>query len=208
MTSWTDYFKRKAMNTSAPMTISAPTSGIPISSAIPTPWYAPNGLFSSGAASPTKVQTYNTAGAMGQGHATTGNIATIGGTSGAIGGATGGAMVGTTNANTFIFNPMPNNLVTVWSSSNKEIVRLNADGSVTWNSEIDVDAAAEAFGRALTMGAELSAGITKRVKLKMRDSIFEDIISIAKEKGSLTADDLTYLLEASKIVEKLKGGRE
>lgn len=202
MSTWTDYFKRKGMNTPAPMTISAP-SGIPISSANPTPWYAPKGLFSTGVASPTNVQTYNTVGAVGQGQATTGNVTSVIG-----GGGTSAATIGTTNANTFIFNPMPNNLVTVWSSSNKEIVRLNADGSVIWNGEIDVDAAAEAFGRALTMGAELSAGITKRVKRKMRDSIFEDIISIAKEKGSLTADDLTYLLEASKIVEKLKGGRE
>jgi len=54
----------------------------------------------------------------------------------------------------------------------------------------------------------MQAGITHGVKLRMRDSVFADLIEIAKEKGSLTADDLTYLLEASKIVEKLKGGRE
>ena len=93
-------------------------------------------------------------------------------------------------------------------STNGEIVRLNKDGSVTWSDEIAVDAAAEAFAKTLTLGAELAAGITQSVKYQMRDSVFEDIISIAREKGSLTADDLTYLLEASKIVEKLKGPKD
>jgi hypothetical protein len=101
----------------------------------------------------------------------------------------------------------PTNIVTFSKpSTNQEIVKLNVDGSVTWANGIDVDAAAEAFGQSLQIGAELRAGITKTVKLKMRDSVFEDLINIAKEKGSLTAEDLTYLLEASKIVEKLKGG--
>jgi hypothetical protein len=85
---------------------------------------------------------------------------------------------------------------------------LNLDGSVTWPNGIEIDEAAEAFGKSLQLGAEMRAGINKSVKLKMRDSVFEDLISIAKEKGSLTAEDLTYLLEASKIVEKLKGGKE
>jgi hypothetical protein len=102
----------------------------------------------------------------------------------------------------------PTSSIITLSSSGKEIVRLNQDGTVTWANGIQVDEAAEAFGRSLTYSAELKAGITKRVKLEMRDSVFEDLIGIAKEKGSLTVDDLTYLLAASKIVEKLKGGNE
>lgn len=93
-------------------------------------------------------------------------------------------------------------------TSNNEIVRLNKDGSVSWSDEIAIDAAAEAFSKTLMLGAEMAAGITQSVKYRMRDSVFEDIINIAREKGSLTADDLTYLLEASKIVEKLKGPKE
>lgn len=93
-----------------------------------------------------------------------------------------------------------------FQSAGKEIVKLNMDGSVTWGNDINIDAAAEAFAQSLQLGAEMRAGISNAVKLKMRDSIFEDLISIAKEKGSLSAEDLTYLLEASKIVEKLKGG--
>jgi len=99
----------------------------------------------------------------------------------------------------------PNHIITL-SSNNQEIVRLNLDGSVTWANGVNIDAAAESFGQSLQMGAEMRAGVSKAVKLRMRDSVFEDLINIAKEKGSLTAEDLTYLLEASKIVEKLKGG--
>ena len=186
MSNWRDYFKKKIMNTPNTITISAPTSGVALSS---------------------PFQTYNTTagtGMIGAGAVTTGNITSaIAGGFGTIGGATtfhGGS--------TYTINPVPTVLFTAYNTSSKEIVRLNPDGSVVWNGEIDVDSAAEAFGRSLSMGAEISAGITKRVKLKMRDSVFEDIISIAKEKGSLSAEDLTYLLEASKIVEKLKGGKE
>ena len=93
-----------------------------------------------------------------------------------------------------------------FSNSGTEIVRLNLDGTVTWAKDINIDEAAVAFSKSISLGAEMRAGITEATKLKMRDSVFEDLINIAKEKGSLTAEDLTYLLEASKIVEKLKGG--
>lgn len=90
-------------------------------------------------------------------------------------------------------------------SGGKEIVKLTKDGKVEWAGDINIDEAAESFSKAITVGAEISAGITQRVKSKMRDSIFDDLINIAKDKGSLTAEDLTYLLQASKMMEKLKG---
>lgn len=98
-------------------------------------------------------------------------------------------------------------VVTFYKIGGGEIVRLNQDGTITWASDIDVDEAAEAFGRAVSLGAEMQTGITQGVKQRMRDSVFNDLINIAKEKGSLTAEDLTFLLEASKIVEKLRGGK-
>lgn len=104
-----------------------------------------------------------------------------------------------------IFTVSPPSHIFKLENNGKEVVRLNLDGSVEWADSIDVDVAAKEFAKALQLGAEQKAGITNSVKLKMRDSVFNDIINIAKEKGSLTADDLTYLLEASKIVEKLKG---
>lgn len=191
MSNWIDYFKKKIMNQPITTIGSTPNMGV-ISGNLTT-------VGATGWISPT-TQAYN------QSYNITsqsnGNMPStvIGGT--AIGNAH------TTGFNTVTFNPVPSNIFTAYSNSSKEIVRLNADGSVVWNGEIDVDAAAEAFGRSITIGAEISAGITKRVKLKMRDSVFEDIISIAKEKGPLSAEELTYILEASKIVEKLKGGKE
>ncbi len=98
-------------------------------------------------------------------------------------------------------------IFSLYDSSSKELMRVNRDGSVTWHDDIKIDEAAEAFGKAINLGSEISSGITENVKRKMRDSVFEDLISIAKEKGSLNAEDLTYLLQASKIVEKLKGGK-
>ncbi|MFI5405740.1 MAG: hypothetical protein ACHQ1D_04420 [Nitrososphaerales archaeon] len=94
-----------------------------------------------------------------------------------------------------------------FNNNGKEIVKLRNDGTVEWTNGIQIDEAAEAFAKTLALGAEMSAGITKKVKLEMRDSVFEDLIAIAKERGSLTAEDLTFLLQGSKIVEKLKGGK-
>ena len=94
------------------------------------------------------------------------------------------------------------------NKTSNEIVRMNNDGTITWNNGINIDEAAEAFGSAISLGAEMQVGITRGVKHRMRDSVFADLIEIAREKGPLSADDLTYLLEASKIVEKLKGGKE
>ena len=95
--------------------------------------------------------------------------------------------------------------ITVYGPTNVEIVRLNNDGSVTWANGIDVDEAASAFARSLSQGGELAAGITYAVKQRMRDKVFEEMIEMAKDKGSITADDLTYLHQAAKIMDKLKG---
>jgi hypothetical protein len=101
----------------------------------------------------------------------------------------------------------PPSIAQFHGTNSKEIVKINFDGSVVWAHGIEIDEAADAFAKSLTLGVEIATGITQRIKREMRDSVFNDIISIAKEKGSLTAEDLTYLLEASKIIEKLKGGK-
>lgn len=97
------------------------------------------------------------------------------------------------------------NIITLYNRLGKKVVELNEDGKVTWANGIEVDEAAEAFGRSLNLSAEQKIGITSNVKMKMRDSVFNDLIDIAKEKGPLSVEDLQYLLSASKIVEKLKG---
>lgn len=98
----------------------------------------------------------------------------------------------------------PTSYIFTATNNGKEIVRLNLDGTVVWADGIDVDAAAEAFAQSLTIGSEIRAGITERVKLKIRDSVFNDIINIAKEHGALSAEDLKMILDASRIVERLK----
>lgn len=102
------------------------------------------------------------------------------------------------------YNSVSNIPIAAYSNQGKEIVRLEKDGQVKWAADINVDEAAEAFARSIALGAEMVAGINQRVKIEIKNQVFEEIISIAQEKGSLTAEDLTYLLRASKIVEKLK----
>jgi hypothetical protein len=101
----------------------------------------------------------------------------------------------------------PTNILVV-SNAGNEIVRVDVNGKVTWADHINVDEAAKALAQSIRIGAELQAGITKSVKANMRDTVFEEIIEIAKKNGSLTLDELTYMYESSKIMEKLKGGRE
>lgn len=133
-----------------------------------------------------------------QGYTTSGGIGGAGGAGGAgqyiISNGTS-AQWATTKPFTLVIN----------GPDNKEIVRLNGDGTVTWADTIEIDAAVDAFGRALSIGVEHAAGLTYAVKQRMRDTVFEEMISMAREKGSLTADDLTYLHQAAKIMDKLKG---
>lgn len=107
-----------------------------------------------------------------------------------------------------INNVQSSSTISITNSNNKEIVRLNKDGSVTWANGINVDEAATAFSKSLQLGAERSAGVTAGVKQRMRDTIFEEMIEMAKIKGTLDANELTYMLSAAKIMDKLKGGYE
>lgn len=109
---------------------------------------------------------------------------------------TGGASIST---------PTSSTVLTIYGSNKAELVRINNDGTVTWQDDVLVDEAANSFAQSLNIGAEKAAGITYGVKQRMRDAVFEEIISMAKEKGSLTSDDLTYLWQAAKIMDKLKG---
>lgn len=110
--------------------------------------------------------------------------------------------------NSTISAPNTSAAMVFYGSSNKEIVRLNPDGSVTWADGINVPEASQAFERSLRLGAERSAGITYGVKQRIRDAVFEELIDMAKTKGTLSVDDLTYLHQAAKIMDKLKGIKE
>ena len=49
------------------------------------------------------------------------------------------------------------------------------------------------------------AGVTYGVRQRIRDAVFEELIDMANNKGTLSVDDLTYLHQAAKIMDKLKG---
>jgi len=91
------------------------------------------------------------------------------------------------------------------SNGGKELVRLERDGTVIWEEGVTIDEAAEAFSKMLRLSAELSAGISYGTKQRMRDAVFQEIVSMAEEKGSLSHEELTFLWQAAKIMDKLKG---
>lgn len=96
-------------------------------------------------------------------------------------------------------------VISLFGENKQEIVRISNAGEVIWGDGINVTDAAKAFGRSLRLGTEQAAKITYNVKQQMRDAVFEELISMAKEKGSITSEDLTYLHQAAKIMDKLKG---
>jgi hypothetical protein len=104
-----------------------------------------------------------------------------------------------------ITGPITNTVITYVGKNNQEIVRLTTDGEVIWQNGIDIDAAAEALSKSLVLSSEMMIGITKSVKRKMRHTAIEELIESAKEKGFLTVEELTFMLESSKILDKLKG---
>lgn len=94
--------------------------------------------------------------------------------------------------------------VSIHAHNGSEIVRIDNTGIVTWDNNINIDAAAEAFGQAIKMGAEFSAGLTAVKQIEIRNNLFEEIIQVAKEEGPLDADKLAFMLRSCKIMDKLK----
>jgi hypothetical protein len=113
----------------------------------------------------------------------------------------------TFNINSGTFGYSSPYIFTLTNRKGETVFSVDNDGKIIWQSTIesDVKEAAENFSSYIGLEVEKKAGIYDTTKRKIRDSIFNDLIKIAVEKGSLNADDLTYLLEASKMLEKLKG---
>lgn len=102
----------------------------------------------------------------------------------------------------------PEYLVAFFDTSGSEILRVEPDGTVIWKGGISADTltdAQNALSRSINLSLEAKVGITEGTKRRIRDQVFDEIIGFAKERGALTADDLTFMLESSKIIEKLKG---
>jgi hypothetical protein len=98
-----------------------------------------------------------------------------------------------------------NAIIVMNRANGTTLLTVHNDGLVEWAGDIDVDKASIAFASSLSIGVERAVGITTLKKQQLRDAVFEEIISMAKSKGSLTADDLTFLHQSAKIMDKLSG---
>lgn len=99
-------------------------------------------------------------------------------------------------------------VLTLKDGNGKSIVTIDQTGAVIWHGDILINEAVQALNNVFVLSAENAAKITLAVKQRIRNTVFEEIISLADSKGSLTADDLTYLYQAAKIIDKLKGGND
>jgi hypothetical protein len=100
---------------------------------------------------------------------------------------------------------IPTALITLYKKDGSKLLEVTPMGEVVWDGEMDLNEGAEAFSKIVNLGVEVKAGLTQKVKCNIRDAIFNEIIEIAKIKGSLTVEELTLILESTKIMEKLKG---
>lgn len=99
-------------------------------------------------------------------------------------------------------------VITFFDNNGKWIVKLDQSGHVTWANGENITEAQQAFATMLVLGIEQKAGVKQSMKINVRNQVFEEVIRMAKERGPLSADDLTFMLESSKIIEKLKGDKE
>jgi len=95
--------------------------------------------------------------------------------------------------------------LSILKADGNELLKIDqTDGTVTWASGINIDEAAKALAKSISLGAEMKAGITNRVKSEIRDTVFSNLIEIARDKGGLSVEDIEYFHRASKIMDKLK----
>lgn len=94
--------------------------------------------------------------------------------------------------------------VTFSDSNNTEYLRITSDGKCIWREDLSNDEAAKRFSDIFQLSKELNAGITKEVKETIRDHVFEEIILACEKRGSMTVEDLRFMYESVKIMDRLK----
>ena len=103
----------------------------------------------------------------------------------------------------YAFEP-PSELLVIRNYTNDVLVTLYPDGRVEWADNIEIDEAAAKFSAMLNISPDIIANIKYENKKKIRDSIFEDMIELAKDKN-LTVEDLTCMWHTAKMMDKLRG---
>jgi hypothetical protein len=96
-------------------------------------------------------------------------------------------------------------MIKIYNKDGSTLLTVDYDGKVTWHDGIQIDEAAEAFSQVIWLSAEQSSRVTSAVKRKIRDTIFEELLEIAKEHGTLTPEDVEYTYKCCKIMDKLNG---
>ena len=104
----------------------------------------------------------------------------------------------------FVGNNYSYDVISFRGKDNKEVVSVKSDGTVVWADGIQINEAAEAFSRSMTLGSEMCAKITSRVRREIKDVIFDELHKLALEKGSITAEDIKYFHQCTKLMDKLK----
>lgn len=120
----------------------------------------------------------------------------------------------TTNPTFIMSTPMPPPTITV-SSPPSNIISINStvgpivivkpDGTIEWPDGVDITTAAEAFGKCLQLGTELSAGINKSVKQRMKDQCREGLKEYAELHGPLSVEDIERYFQEEKVFDILQG---
>lgn len=104
-------------------------------------------------------------------------------------------------------SPSGNEYLLAISYEDTEIFRLDYNGKSTWKDGIQVDRAAEAFSRAIQYGITETTGLNKTVRRELRmagwDAAFEEIIRAVEAGRNLDTEELTYMRDAIKILDKL-----
>lgn len=96
-------------------------------------------------------------------------------------------------------------IIKIYNKDGFTLLTVDYDGKVTWHDGIQIDEAVEAFSQVIWLSAEQTSRVTSAVKRKIRDKIFEELLEIAKEHGTLTAEDVEYTYKCCKIMDKLNG---
>ncbi len=112
------------------------------------------------------------------------------------------------------YNPEPapvvrmGDWITVQSRKGVPIVRIDPFGEVIWDAQPNETEAAEALRRSFRISTEMAAGVTETTKMNIRNSVFEEILSVVQKHGTINEEQLTFLWEGAKIMDKLKGTGE
>lgn len=105
---------------------------------------------------------------------------------------------------TLTISKMPSNIISINGHSGP-IVVVKQDGTIEWPNGVDITAAAEAFSTCLRVGTELSAGINKAVKQRMKDQCRQGLKEYAELHGPLSVEDIERYFQEEKVFDILQG---